>query len=351
MCLGRPFNVEKRWKLVRELGQGAYGLVVSAQDDISGETIAIKMITRVFDKVILARRALREITLLRHFAAHENITGLIDLDIVHPEYNEIYMFMEVPDLHQIIRSGQQLSNSHVQYFMYQLLRGMKFIHSANVLHRDIKPGNVLVNADCELKICDFGLARGFHPDGLGGDLGAPLTEYVATRWYRAPEIMLSFRRYTTGIDIWSIGCILAELLGGKPLNLILNVLGTPDDETLSRVGSDKACKYIRSLPEMKPVPFTKLYPHADLDGVDLLSKLLTFDPAKRIPVTEALAHPYLAAYHDESDEPSCPAIFDKWEEVEGLEEIADFRAAIAREVGDRSRRSFFFPLVSPCLSC
>ncbi|CDZ97124.1 cog complex component [Phaffia rhodozyma] len=346
MCLGRPFHVEKRWKLVRELGQGAYGLVISAQDDISGETIAIKMITRVFDKVILARRVLREITLLRHFAAHENITGLIDLDIVHPGFNEVYMFMEPmeADLHQIIRSGQQLSSAHVQYFMYQLFRGMKYVHSANVLHRDIKPGNVLVNADCELKICDFGLARGFHPGTKDSPAhgGSPLTEYVATRWYRAPEIMLSYRRYTTAIDVWSIGCILAELLSGKPifkgkdyvdqLNLILSVLGTPDDETLNRVGSEKACKYIRSLPIVPAVPLMKLFPHAEPDAVDMLSKLLVFDPARRMHVTEALSHPYLSAYHDESDEPSCPAVFDKWAEVEALEEIADFRTSIEREV-------------------
>lgn len=156
---------------------------------------------------------------------------------------------------------------------------------------------------------------------------------LARDWQTEPDF---------AVDIWSIGCILAELLGGKPifkgkdyvdqLNLILAVLGSPDDGTLSRVGSDKACKYIRSLPRTEPVPFRKLYPHADHEALDLLSKLLTFDPADRIPVAEALAHPYLAAYHDEADEPVCPAVFDKWEEVESLDDIAGFRASIEREV-------------------
>lgn len=126
----------------------------------------------------------------------------------------------VADLHQIIRSGQTLTNAHVQYFLYQLLRGCKYIHSANVIHRDLKPGNLLVNADCELKICDLGLSRAFERStipGEGEESVSHLTEYVATRWYRAPEIMLSFRRYGTGIDVWSIGCILGELLGGKPM--------------------------------------------------------------------------------------------------------------------------------------
>lgn len=237
--------------------------------------MAMSSFLRVFDKVILARRALREITLLRHFAAHENvslkrsearpwraygidfsspsqITGLIDLDVVHPDYNEIYMFMEPmegelpllvsqlgihvsnpfplcscsrpapnhplgpaalqlarPVLHVSAPPRHEGGSKFSPFFSSHRLtnRPSQYIHSANVLHRDIKPGNVLVNADCELKICDFGLARGFDPDGgsdaAGGPKGAPLTEYVATRWYRAPEIMLSFRRYTTGSEWWS----------------------------------------------------------------------------------------------------------------------------------------------------
>jgi mitogen-activated protein kinase 7 len=125
------------------------------------------------------------------------------------------------DLHAIIRSKQPLSDQHYQFFIYQICRGignslgLKYIHSAEVLHRDLKPGNLLVNADCELKICDFGLARGVlqSPQQNGGFL----TEYVATRWYRAPELMLSFRSYSKAIDMWSVGCILAELIGGQPL--------------------------------------------------------------------------------------------------------------------------------------
>ncbi|WVW86176.1 hypothetical protein I302_108217 [Kwoniella bestiolae CBS 10118] len=344
--LNRLFHLPSRWKLIRPLGQGAYGLVINVQDTYSGEPVAVKCITRVFDKVILARRALREITLLRHFGGHENLTGLIDLDNVWEGYNEIYLYMEPmeADLHQIVRSGQALSNSHIQYFLYQLLRGMKYIHTANVIHRDLKPGNLLVNSDCELKICDFGLARGFRPVTGEEDQNAEskLTEYVATRWYRAPEIMLSNKRYTTAIDVWSIGCILAELLGGKPLfkgkdyvdqlNLILGVLGTPDDETLDRVSSEKALAYIKTLPHSPKVEFSDLFPEADPDALDLLSQLLAFDPSQRIDVTQALSHPYLATYHDPLDEPACPEIFSKWEQVESLTTIEELREAITREI-------------------
>ncbi|TFK51747.1 Pkinase-domain-containing protein [Heliocybe sulcata] len=354
---GKVFHVEKRWKLIREMGSGAYGVVISALDEISGETVAVKQVSRVFDKVQLAKRALREITLLRHFSNHENITGMIDLDAISPDADEIYIFMEPmeADLHQIIKSGQQLTNEHVQYFLYQILRGMKYIHSASVVHRDLKPGNLLVNADCELKICDFGLARGFEhsPDGNQ----TQLTEYVATRWYRAPELMLAFRQYNTGIDVWSIGCIFAELLMAKPLfkgkdyvdqlNKILDVLGTPDDEVIRRIGSDRAQAYIRSLPFKKTVRFQKLFPNADPQAIELLTQMLTFDPAARMTVTQALEHPWLSSYHDIDDEPSCPAKFARWQEVEELETIEQFRGAIWKEIQDYRREVRTFPFELP----
>lgn len=341
---GKVFHVEKRWKLIREMGSGAYGVVISAADEISGETVAIKLVTRVFDKIQLAKRALREITLLRHFANHENITGLIDVDAISPDFNEIYIFMEPmeADLHQIIKSGQSLTNEHVQYFLYQILRGMKYVHSASVIHRDLKPGNLLVNADCELKICDFGLSRGF--ESRPEETATHLTEYVATRWYRAPEIMLAFRRYSTAIDVWSIGCILAELLLGKPLfkgkdyvdqlNKVLDVLGTPDEKVIKKIGSEKAQAYVRSLPFKKTVPFRKILPSADPQALDLLAKMLAFDPSDRISVPEALEHPWLAAYHDETDEPECPEKFEKWRKIEELETLEDFRTALWNEIED-----------------
>ncbi|OWZ35961.1 CMGC/MAPK protein kinase [Cryptococcus neoformans c45] len=344
--LNHPFHLSDRWKLLRPLGQGAYGLVIQVQDADTEIPIAVKCVTRVFDKVILARRALREITLLRHFGEHDNLTGLVDMDNVWEGYNEIYLYMEPmeADLHQIIRSGQPLGNAHIQFFIYQLLRGMKYIHSANVIHRDLKPGNLLVNSDCELKICDFGLARGFNPvmgEEPQGEEGK-LTEYVATRWYRAPEIMLSNRRYTTAIDVWSIGCILAELLGLKPMfkgkdyikqmTLILETLGTPDEETMARVASEKALTFLKTLPTYEKKDLESIFPDADPLAVDLTDKLLEFDPTRRIDVPAALTHAYVERYHDPEDEPSCEKIFDKWEEVESLGTIEELKEAITREI-------------------
>ncbi|KIR29212.1 CMGC/MAPK protein kinase [Cryptococcus deuterogattii LA55] len=344
--LNHPFHLPNRWKLLRPLGQGAYGLVIQVQDAETEIPIAVKCVTKVFDKIILARRALREITLLRHFGEHDNLTGLVDMDNVWDGYNEIYLYMEPmeADLHQIIRSGQPLGNDHIQFFIYQLLRGMKYIHSANVIHRDLKPGNLLVNSDCELKICDFGLARGFDPvrgEEPQGEEGK-LTEYVATRWYRAPEIMLSNRRYTTAIDIWSIGCILAELLGLKPMfkgkdyieqmTLILETVGTPDEETMARVASEKALLFLKTLPTYEKKDLRSIFPDADPLAVDLTDQLLEFDHTRRIDVRTALKHAYVEKYHDPEDEPSCDKIFDKWEEVESLSTIEELKAAITREI-------------------
>jgi len=263
------------------------------------------------------------------------------MDIPRPDnFNETYLYEELMecDLAAIIRSGQPLTDAHFQSFIYQILCGLKYIHSANVLHRDLKPGNLLVNADCELKICDFGLARGFSVDPE--ENAGYMTEYVATRWYRAPEIMLSFQSYTKAIDVWSVGCILAELLGSKPffkgrdyvdqLNQILHYLGTPSESTLARIGSPRAQEYVRNLPYMSKIPFNQLFPRANPDALDLLDRMLAFDPSQRITVEEALEHRYLSIWHDASDEPQCPTTFDF--AFESVDEVPEMRAMILDEV-------------------
>ena len=140
------------------------------------------------------------------------------LDIQAParaDFEDVYIISELmdTDLHRVIYSRQKLTDDHVQFFLYQMLCALKYMHSAKVLHRDLKPSNILLNSNCDLKICDFGLSRGLSPGQDTGDL----TEYVVTRWYRAPEIMLSCQDYTTAIDVWSVGCIFGEMLGRKPL--------------------------------------------------------------------------------------------------------------------------------------
>lgn len=188
---------------------------------------------------------------------------------------------------------------------------MEYLHSANVLHRDLKPGNILVNANCDLKICDFGLAR------TSRDNGQFMTEYVVTRWYRAPELLLCCDNYGTSIDVWSVGCIFAEILGRKPLfpgteclsqlKLIISVLGSQPEADIQFIDNPKAKKFIRSLPLSRGTQFSSLFPEADPLALDLLQKMLVFDPSKRITVSEALYHPYLAGLYDPIQNP--PAQF------------------------------------------
>ncbi|XKL68482.1 hypothetical protein PGB90_003973 [Kerria lacca] len=293
--------------------EGAYyGIVsVSAKDRQTGSKVAIKKISP-FEHQTYCQRTLREIKILTRFK-HENVIDIRDIlraDTID-QMKDVYIVQCLmdTDLYKLLKT-QKLSNDHICYFLYQILRGLKYIHSANVLHRDLKPSNLLLNTTCDLKICDFGLARVADPEH---DHTGFLTEYVATRWYRAPEIMLNSKGYTKSIDIWSVGCILAEMLSNRPLfpgkhyldqlNHILGILGSPSQEDLECIINDKARSYLQSLPFKPKVPWNKLYPTADPKALDLLDKMLTFNPHNRIIVEDALAHPYLEQYYDPADEP------------------------------------------------
>lgn len=330
MVYDSKFVVDSKYVPLKPLGRGAYGVVCSAIDKVANKKVAIKKIHRAFDDLVDAKRILREIKLLRHFK-HENIIGLRDLigPTEEAPFEDIYIvldFMET-DLHKIIYSKNELTDEHIQYFTYQILKALKFIHSAHVIHRDLKPSNLLLNGNCDLKICDFGLAR-----GVKEEVDYELTEYVVTRWYRAPEVMCSCQEYDHKIDVWSTGCILAELHGRKPLfpgddyikqmNLIFDVLGTPQSADMDFITNDKALEYIKGLKKKPKVPFNKIYRDANPVALDLLDRMLTFNPHKRISVDEALRHPYLKALHNSKTEINCPTPFDfEFEKVEFTREL------------------------------
>ncbi|XP_075687057.1 mitogen-activated protein kinase 7 isoform X2 [Rhinoderma darwinii] len=316
------FDVGDEYEIIETIGTGAYGVVSSAQRKETGQKVAIKKIPNAFDVVTNAKRTLRELKILKHFK-HDNVIAIKDIlkpAVTYSEFKSVYVVLDLmeSDLHQIIHSSQPLTLEHARYFLYQLLRGLKYIHSANVLHRDLKPSNLLINENCELKIGDFGMARGLctKPD----EYKYFMTEYVATRWYRAPELMLSLHEYTQAIDMWSVGCIFAEMLGRKQLfpgknyihqlQLIMTVLGTPSSQVIRAIGAERVRAYIQSLPTRQPVPWTNLYPQGDRKALNLLSKMLRFDPRERISVREALRHPFLSKYHDPDDEPECVPAFD-----------------------------------------
>lgn len=364
------WDVGSRYTLLRMLGKGSYGQVAEAFDTERKQKVAIKKIINVFDQEIDCKRLYREIYILRRLS-HSQVINLID--VIPPEnydtFTDLYLVFDFvdTDLHKLIMSPQYLTIRHIQVFLYQLLCGLKYIHSANVIHRDMKPANILLNEDCTLMICDFGLSRVMESnmslDELskhlyspkdskspttsdGGTTSAPspgsasstpsssgefprmrrqLTKHVVTRWYRAPELIL-LQDYDFSVDMWSIGCIFAELLSmqvescpryqervplfpgrscfplsaDRPttysdkldqLNVIFNVIGTPGESDIGSLGEVK--QYLRKLPKKEPRDLREMYPGAPADSLDLLKQMLSFNPECRISVDKALAHPFL----------------------------------------------------------
>uniref|UniRef100_A0A673XFG9 mitogen-activated protein kinase n=1 Tax=Salmo trutta TaxID=8032 RepID=A0A673XFG9_SALTR len=281
------WEVPERYQSLSPVGSGAYGSVCSSYDVKSGLKMAVKKLSRPFQSIIHAKRTYRELRLLKHMK-HENVIGL--LDVFTPatsleEFNDVYLVTHLmgADLNNIVKC-QKLTDDHVQFLIYQILRGLKV--GLSVCLSDLKPSNLAVNEDCELKILDFGLAR--HTDD-------EMTGYVATRWYRAPEIMLNWMHYNMTVDIWSVGCIMAELLTGRTL--------FPGTDRILSLPINMARNYINSLPQMLKRNFADVFVGANPLAVDLLEKMLVLDTDKRITASEALAHPYFSQYHDPDDEP------------------------------------------------
>merc|ERR1711957_346422 len=313
--LGVRFELPSNFEIVDALGTGAYGTVVAAKmaGDQEDDFVAIKKIERAFEHKVFAQRTLREMRIMR-LLEHENILSL--KSILKPEnpekFNDLYVITDLmeTDLAQIIKSNQPLSEQHIKFFTYQILRGLKYLHSAGILHRDLKPRNLLVNSNCDLKICDFGLSRANIPYLL--TKSAQMTDYISTRWYRAPEVILSQQQYSGTIDVWSVGCILGELYTRKPLlpaqseheqmEKINDLLGNCEQRLIDQITEPDNKEFMNSLPKRQGQDFNKMFKGAAPDAIDLIRQMLAFDHEKRITVEQALAHPFFASSHDEAQE-------------------------------------------------
>lgn len=288
-------------KIVKQLGRGAYGTVYLCEDKKSGEQVAVKHVKQAARQ---GKSMLREIRLLARLR-HENLLFLLDFPAVSsPNF-------------------EALTEKHVQVILVQILRAMEYLHASGVAHRDLKPANILLSSDCKLKVCDFGLARG----GLGMDGDEPeeacgvLTEYVVTRWYRAPEVMLLPKQYSTAVDIWSVGCILGEILGRKAMFpgknhidmvcMVSKVLGNPADTDLNWLPKDTdAYRFLRKVcPQGSGVNLATMYPRASSSCLDLLKALLRWSPQERITASEAQKHEYVKHYYPR-EPPQPPEPFD-----------------------------------------
>lgn len=229
----------------------------------------------------------------------------------------MFEYMEA-DLHNVIKKMTILKDVHKQYIMCQLFRAIRFLHSGNVLHRDLKPSNVLLDADCRVKLADFGLARSLSSleDYPEGQNMPELTEYVATRWYRSPEILLAAKRYTKGVDMWSLGCILAEMLLGRALfpgtstinqiERIMNAISRPSRADIESIGSHYAMSVLDKMPQRPRKTLESIISTNNPHALDLIHRLLIFAPHRRLTVEQCLVHPYVIQFHNPADEPILP---------------------------------------------
>ncbi|XP_067105591.1 mitogen-activated protein kinase 6 [Osmerus mordax] len=328
------FDLGPRYMDLKPLGYGGNGLVFSAVDMDCDKRVAVKKIVLTDPQSV--KHALREIKIIRRLD-HDNIVKVFETlgpsgrrlteDLVSlTEVNSVYIVQEYmeTDLCQLLERGL-LSEGHARLFMYQLLRGLKYIHSANVLHRDLKPSNLFVNTeDLVLKIGDFGLARIMDPHYSHK---GHLSEGLVTKWYRSPRLLLSPNNYTKAIDMWAAGCIFAEMLTGKTLfagaheleqmQLILESIPVLREEDRQELHSVIPV-FIRSDMTQPHTPLAKILPGASSQALDFLEKILTFNPMDRLTAEEALAHPYMADYSFPLDEPVSLHPFHIEDEVDDI---------------------------------
>ncbi|TNV74148.1 hypothetical protein FGO68_gene14951 [Halteria grandinella] len=413
-------GVGKDYEVKKVIGWGSYGRVADAVHKPTGTKVVIKKMLNLFDDVIDTKRLLREIQILKQLD-NRNIVKLYDLlEPTDPiSFKTLYLVLEPAqsDLKKLLKTSIYLTDQHIQTIMYNLLCALKYMHSARILHRDIKPANILINEDCAVKVCDFGLARSIagventkrfiveayeqrqtqqdegkqqsgespikHSQLLEGIVGnnekrvllkelleesrenrrslkRQLTGHIVTRWYRAPELILLEKDYGEAIDVWAVGCIMAELISmmkenvpnpndrkplfpgsscfplspdsgtNKPnngvaycnndqLNIVFDVIGTPSEEDTSYLTDLKAIQYLKTFAPRPRSDLALRYPGARSEAIDLMNQILVFNPYFRPTVDECLSHPYFKGFRQESLEQSASKeVYLEVDEIEGL---------------------------------
>jgi len=334
-------HVLRKYDIQQKLGKGAYAVVFKGVDKKTKNVVALKKIFDAFQNATDAQRTFREIMYLQALTGHENIIRL--QNVLKAENNmDIYLafdYMET-DLHAVIRANI-LEPVHKQFIVYQTLKALLYCHSGDLVHRDLKPSNLLLNEECLLKVADFGLARSLTAMQASEESASVLTDYVATRWYRAPEILLGSTCYTKAVDMWAVGCIIAEMFIGKPLipgtstmnqlERTLEVTGMPDAADITAIKSSFAATMLGSLTAKPMMDLQKLMKDAPPEAVDLVRQLMMFNPDKRPDVQEALKHKYMAQFVT-GNEPTCPGVLTVPIDDDVKYTVTDYRERLYAQV-------------------
>jgi len=283
-----------KFDILEKVGEGTYGVVYKAQDLQTGRLVALKKIRLANEDEGVPSTSIREISLLKQLD-HPNIVRLFE--VIHSG-NDLYLVFEYldDDMKKFMRKFKQtrIDPMIVKSFVYQLIKGIHLCHAVGILHRDLKPQNLLIEDNRIVKVADFGLARSFTTPIPA------LTHEVVTLWYRAPEILLGAPQYATPVDIWSIGCIFVELATQRAmfpadseidqLYKIFQTFGTPDDTVWPGVSS--LPYYKKTFPKWSGNHLSYFVPGLEPSGLDLLTKMFIYNPADRISAKAALNHPY-----------------------------------------------------------
>lgn len=311
------------YEAIRNIGAGAFGIVCEAVEAGSEDKVAIKKIGHASATPTLARRTLREIRVLRYIS-HDNIINLRDIFRTPGNLGiNVYLVMDLMEgsLHHVIHGGGPMEEDLIAHFLYQILRGLRYLHTAGIAHRDLKPSNLLVNSDCHLRIADFGMAKLAMRDHIeeAEEHCFYMTQHIATLPYRAPELLFVMPEHSTAVDIWAVACIFAEMIIRRELfpgrsvsgqiKIIVTMLGAPSEKIMQTIGCDRTRRLIENFGDHPVRPWEEIIrDRADQPVVlDLIAKMAAMDPEDRIDVDEAIHHPYFHEYYPNViTERACP---------------------------------------------
>jgi mitogen-activated protein kinase 15 len=291
-----------KYRPLVELGKGAYGIVWKAEERLTKNTVALKKILGAFNNDVDAQRTYREVYILQSIN-HKNIVKLLNVHRARNEF-DLYLIFEYmhTDLYHVIYEGGILNDDHKVFVCFQLFSTLLYLESLRVVHRDLKPANILIDSNCTMKLADFGLAR--TVEQVQHVFGPIMTENVATKLYRAPEVMLGSKHYSFPVDMWSAGCIIAEMFMDKPVVLMqsqnvveqlqrfFNIFGKPSDEDLESIQISRSYEILKHINPTEKLPLHKVVGRNDKDLLDLITSCLSFNPKKRLTPTQAIEHPF-----------------------------------------------------------